>query len=193
MRVWIAAVVAMLAGGSRALADPADRSDLGDDALHGIVGVGIYLGTIDAGAMTSHGGIDGLFGVRVWRVAVLGEVDLAPTSANADDAHLGGFVRGAFEARLSLWEGRVLTKPGRYVQPYFARGDIWVEPAVGYELASQPGMPALERPDVSLAIGYEETHRTEATWSGGFVAVRVMAAAGDQVSVLVTTGVTIGS
>jgi hypothetical protein len=178
-----------------AAADPAelpDRAGLPDDALHLVGGFGFDLGRIAAGPMIGYAAVHGVFGARSRRIAVLEELELAPTEARADDQRIGGFARGAIEARVSMWQGRVLERRRIRESEVLARGDLWIEPAIGYELASRPNEQVLGRADVSLAIGYQETRHAPGSWNGSYAAVRVTAS-GDDVSVLFTSGVVFGN
>ncbi|HEY3804616.1 MAG TPA: hypothetical protein VGL61_18500 [Kofleriaceae bacterium] len=193
MRAWLVIVMASVA--RVAVADPVelpDRAGLPDDALHLVGGFGFDLGRIAAGPMIGYAGVHGVFGVRRKRVAVLEELALVPTEARADDEIIGGFARGALEARVSLWQGRVPERRRLRGPEVLARGDVWIEPAIGYELASRPNAPVLGRADASLAIGYQETRHEPGSWNGTYAAVRVTAS-GDDLSVLFTSGVVFGN
>ncbi|HEY1813578.1 MAG TPA: hypothetical protein VGG74_14600 [Kofleriaceae bacterium] len=204
MRASIGIVVIGASFAPRAIAEPLDliepglpdRSGLPDDAVHLEAGFGIDLGPVAAGTMTAYGGVHGLVGARSSRIALLGELDLSLSLENREDGRLGGFARGAVEARFSLWEGRVATRP-RHEVPAIARADLWIEPAIGYELATEASMPGLARHDVSLALGFAESRHAPARWSGGYVALRVIVApaadGGHEISGLVTSGVVFGS
>jgi hypothetical protein len=175
-----------------------DRSGLPDHALHFDFGLGADLGRIDAGDMTADAGLHMLFGSRLGRVAVLAELDLAATQSREASSMLGVYERLALETRVSLWQGRAreLRLGGRPTE--IDRAELWIEPGIGYERASQVDMPTLGRRDVSFAIGYQRTRHYESHTFGGYIALRVMeadAAPGERdrdFSVLLTSGVIFG-
>jgi hypothetical protein len=188
----LVAVLALAAASSRAAAQVApedrepglpDRAHLPDPTAHLELGVGIDFGVAAIGTTSEGYGIHALAGLRLDRAAVLVELDGGITSDTKN--RYGVIGRGALEARLSLWRGRVSAggsarRHGRPGSPdtMMARGEVWIEPAIGYEYATQPIGMAVQRPDVSFAVGYQQTAWDEAGKFGGhYLAVRVLDAA----------------
>jgi hypothetical protein len=174
-----------------------DRSGLPDHALHFDFGCGADLGHLDAGNMTANAGLHALFGPRLGRVAVLAEADLAATQS-PDGSTLGMYERVALEARVSLWQVR--GREFRFNDPptELVRREVWIEPGIGYETASQQDMPTLGRRDLAFSIGYQTTHHYESHTFGAYAALRVMEAdpaPGERsrdLSLLFTSGVLLG-
>jgi hypothetical protein len=180
--------------------DPPDRSNLPDTGLHVIGGAGIDLGYISAGADIGFGGLHALVGLGADRIAVLGEIDGALVGDRHLDPEGAAYGRVAIEARLSLWQGKVREqrRHARFVS--IARGDLWLEPGLGYERADQVTGTTLSRGDVSLAIGYQTTQWFGSSFNGTYIGVRVIVArapttpsdSGMDTSVLFTTGLLFG-
>lgn len=154
------------------LAQPEDRSALSDRALHWDNGFGIDAGRLNAGNMTGTYGFHGVFGPRINRFSLLAELDLAETHA-ADNSTMGTYERVAIEPRVAIWRGRAHSVFG---MNELSRVELWVEPGLGYELASQQLMPSISRKDASLTFGFARSwHYTDHSF-GSYFAVRGMEA-----------------
>jgi hypothetical protein len=199
----------LVAAAAPAAADPGpvlepglpDRSGLPDPGLHLELGFGADLGYYSVGSEAGFGGLHALLGLSVDRVALLGELDGALVGQRLFGVEDGEYGRAALEARLSLWRGKVPESRRLHHPPdALARGELWLEPGIGYEWASQLAGPALARADVSLAIGYQQSQHFAGWWAGTYAAVRVIAAnapstqydSGRDLSVLFTTGLVFG-
>jgi len=177
-----------------------DRAGLPDPDLHLEGGFGVDLGRYAMGSMVGYGGLHGFLGLRIDRLAVLGELDgaILDTRTGPQEPD-GGMARAALETRLSLWRWRTPEKRRRGPPAALVRAELWIEPALGYEHATQVDAPALQRRDVSFAIGYQQTRHEDTGWTGTYAALRVIAAdapdgedRGRDYSIMFTSGVVLG-
>jgi len=168
---------------------PPDRAALFDNALHFDFGAGAEVGHIAAGDMTGTGGLHMSLGLRRGRVSLIGELELAATQSDQDSSAFGVYERVALEARFALWQGVVRG----------SRTELWIEPGLGYETASQlNNMASIGRRDVSFSLGITKTHPFGSRTFGVYAALRVMDTApipGEPdhgLSVLLTSGLLLG-
>jgi len=174
-----------------------DRSGLPDPAAHLVLGFGVDLGRAPAGTMSGYGGLHALFGIAVDRVALFGELDGMILDGRAESV-FGALGRAAVDLRVSLWRG-VRPEKRKYGSRMLVRAELWLEPAVGYEDASQDRGPALHRPDLALGIGYQQTRHEAEGSNGTYAALRMIVAdapGADEhrrdVAILFTSGVLLG-
>jgi hypothetical protein len=174
---------------------PPDRV-ASDQALHFIVGGGTSLGRINAGDMTGEAGLHSELGFTRGRFTILAELDLAALEGS-NTSQLGTFMRYGIDPRIAIIHRRSIVATVGGVPTESITHDIWIEPAVGLEVASQQAMmKTLNRSDVAFGVGVTRMHQYASHAFGGFVALRGIESYDSEnhrdTSIVFNTGVFIG-